>query len=92
MLRTVLAMFVIGGTAAWGQGRAEKADRATAYYHYMLAHMYTEMAAATKGCNHEYADKAVKNYKAAIKADPQLSDMKRLTPLVLPFHRHLTTR
>jgi len=77
MLRTALAMFMIGGMAAWGQaqtsapGAANKVDRATAYYHYALAHMYAEMAAASGGRNREYVNKAIENYKAAIKADPQ---------------------
>src|SRR5262249_43353400 len=46
-------------------------DRATAYYHYSLAHMYAEMAAASGGRNGELVSKAIENYKAAIKADPK---------------------
>jgi hypothetical protein len=81
MLRTALAMFMIGGMASWGQaqsdtsGGAVKVDRATAYYHFTLAQMYAEMAAAPGGRHREYADKAMENYKAAIKADPQLSEI-----------------
>jgi len=77
MLRTALATFMIGSMAAWGQaqndtpGGAGKVDRAAAYYHYTLAHMYAEMAAASRGRNREYVNKAIENYKAAIKADPQ---------------------
>jgi hypothetical protein len=88
MLKAVLAMFMTGGIAAWGQAqadtssRADKVDRATAYYHFMLAHMYAEMA-ATSGKNGEYATKASENYKAAIKADPKAPDpTKVLRPLV----------
>jgi hypothetical protein len=77
MRRTALAVFLIGSTGAWGQvqnetpGSSEKVDRATAYYHYMLAHMYAEKAAASVGRNKEYIRKANENYKAAIKADPK---------------------
>ena len=80
MLGTVLTMFMIGCMAAWGQapnqttGGAAKVDRAAAYYHYTLACMYREMAAAegrNPGVRREYEDKANENYKAALKADPQ---------------------
>src|SRR6266436_1970762 len=96
MLRTALAMFMIGGMAAWGQaqndttGGAVKVDRATAYCHYTLAHMYAEMAIASVGRNREYVNKAIENYKPAIKADPQtpvmneeLSGIYRKRPTLL---------
>lgn len=44
------------------------ANRADAYYHYTLAHMYEEMV-ATYG-RAEYANKAIDEYRAAIAADP----------------------
>lgn len=44
------------------------ANRADAYYHYTLAHMYEEMV-ATYG-RAEYANKAIEEYRAAIQADP----------------------
>jgi tetratricopeptide (TPR) repeat protein len=72
-------MFMIGGTAAWAQaqsdaaGAASKVDRASAYYYYTLAHMYAQLAADTGGRNRDYVNKAIENYKAAIKADPQTS-------------------
>lgn len=77
MLRAALVMFMIGGMAAWGQSQkdasvsADKVDRATAYYHFVLAHIYAEMAAASGGHDQEYVNKAMENYKAALKADPQ---------------------
>ena len=84
MLRTALAVLVIAGVAAWGQApkdtsrstekSSEKVDKATAYYHFMLAHMYSELSAASRGANAEYAEKAAENYKAALKADPQTPD------------------
>ena len=43
-------------------------DRSAAYYHFSLAHMYEEQAAATGRT--EYANKAVEEYKKAIEADP----------------------
>ena len=69
-------MFLAGGIAASGQAQkdassaADKVDRATAYYHYTVAHMYAEMAAASGGRNREYMNKSIENYKAAVKADP----------------------
>ena len=44
------------------------ANRADAYYHYTMAHMYEEMV-ATYG-RAEYANKAIDEYRAAIAADP----------------------
>lgn len=63
--------------AAQGKKRAEAApqaaadarvDKATAYYHYSLGHMYAELAATTNGRG-DYFSKAIENYKAAMKAD-----------------------
>ena len=109
MLRAVLVMFTIGCMAAWGQtreaasGGAGKVDRATAYYHYTVAHMYAEMAAATRGRNREYVNKAIENYKAAIEADPQTPMLREELmlissrahvpfPLNLPVPRTPSTR
>jgi tetratricopeptide (TPR) repeat protein len=66
----VLAM----GAAAFGQTPApadspKPGDRAAAYYHYTLAHMYAELASAY-GNRNDYLNKAIDNYKDAIKADP----------------------
>jgi hypothetical protein len=44
-------------------------DRASAYYHYTLARLYA--AKATESHDPEDANKAIENYKAAIKADPE---------------------
>ena len=43
-------------------------NRADAYYHFQLGHMYEEMVAVTGRT--EYASKAVDEYKAALQADP----------------------
>ena len=45
-----------------------KVDRAAAYYHFALAHMYEEQV-ATYGRS-ELANKAIEEYRAAIDADP----------------------
>jgi predicted Zn-dependent protease len=62
------------GGAAWAQtppaaGTQKTVDRASSYYHYTLAHMYAEMAADPRAPQ-EYLNKAIENYKEAIKADP----------------------
>jgi hypothetical protein len=86
MLRTALATFMIAGMAAWGQaqndtsGGAVKVDRATAYYHYALANMYAEMAAASGDRKREYENKAIENHKAAVKADPQTPMLRLQEP------------
>jgi tetratricopeptide (TPR) repeat protein len=46
----------------------QQPDRAGAYYHYMLAHEYEEMAMTTG--RSEYATRAVEEYKLALNADP----------------------
>ena len=77
MFRTVLVILILGGIGAFGQaqtntpGGPEKVDRALAYYHYALARKYANLATASGGRNREYVDKAIENYKAALKADPQ---------------------
>lgn len=55
--------------AAPAGGANPKIDRASSYYHYALAHMYAELASAYGGRG-GYLDKAIDNYKEAIKADP----------------------
>jgi hypothetical protein len=87
MRRTVLAILVIGGVTAWGQAQKDtssdkdRPDRASAYYHFMVAKMYAEMA-ATSGKT-EYTDKANNNFNEAAKADPQLL---KAYPKGLPQH------
>jgi len=46
----------------------KKTDRAAAYYHYGLAHMYEEMVAMYGRA--EYANKAIEEYRLAIENDP----------------------
>jgi tetratricopeptide (TPR) repeat protein len=75
MRKTAFAILLLG-VAAWaqpaGQNRASgpNVDRASSYYYYTLAHMYAELAGAY-GNRGDYVNKAIENYKAAIKADPR---------------------
>jgi len=46
----------------------EERDRAQAYYHYALAHMYEEMVSVYG--HSEYASKAIDEYKLALQNDP----------------------
>ena len=50
------------------QSSPHKPDRATAYYHYALAHMYEEQV--TVYGRSELANKAIEEYRLAIDADP----------------------
>ncbi len=56
----------IAGTESAAKGKTP--DRAAAYYHFALAHMYEEQV-ATYGRS-ELANKAIEEYRAAIDADP----------------------
>jgi tetratricopeptide (TPR) repeat protein len=77
-MRNVVLVMLAAGCAAWGQNNPaagarnaaprDTADHSSAYYHYALAHIYAELAGEPGG--HEYIDKALENYKAALKADP----------------------
>jgi len=50
---------------------AAPVDRASAYYHYTLAHMYADLAGQPGVRGNDYVNKAIENYKEAIKADPE---------------------
>ena len=54
--------------AAPSAGVVKPPDRAAAYYHYGLAHMYEEMVAMYG--RSEYVTKAIEEYRLAIEADP----------------------
>jgi len=76
-----LALAVFGGTQTYAQSKtppaaiddktASTSDRASAYYHYTLAHSYEEMA-TTYG-RPDYANRAIEEYKLALNADPESS-------------------
>lgn len=61
-------------STAFGQApkAAPQPDRASAYYHAALAHLYEDLA-SQYGARSEYLTKAVDNYRAAMKADPDSS-------------------
>ena len=46
----------------------QRPDKAVAYYHFMMAHMYEEMVSMYG--RSDYANKAIDEYRAAIDADP----------------------
>ena len=59
-------------SAVYGQNAPAAAptpDKAASYYNYSLGHLYAELASAS-GNRGDYFNKAVENYKAALKADP----------------------
>jgi tetratricopeptide (TPR) repeat protein len=56
------------GAGAETAAKGKTPDRAAAYYHFALAHMYEEQV-ATYGRS-ELANKAIEEYRAAIDADP----------------------
>jgi tetratricopeptide (TPR) repeat protein len=61
-------------------------DRATAYYHYTLAHLYQQLAA--EHMRREYLSRAVEEYQAAIKADPESDYIRlKLIELYASFNR-----
>ena len=72
-MRKALLIAVVGitwGSSAWAQpAAAPKVDKASAYYHYALGHMYAEQA-SMYGNRGDFVNKAIENYKEAIKADP----------------------
>jgi tetratricopeptide (TPR) repeat protein len=76
----------VGGAVLWAQGSAAP-DRANAYFHYSVAHMYAQMAADSQGAERTaYIDQAVDHYKQAIAADPQARQIsEELVELYLQF-------
>jgi len=55
-------------TADAKPGEKKTPDRAAAYYHYSLAHIYEELVSSY--ARSEFADKAIEEYKLAIASDP----------------------
>jgi hypothetical protein len=74
VLRTAFIAMLLTATAVVNQAQDDVAaptnrDLVAAYYHYMLARMYVNKLAQSH--DPEDANKAVENYRAAIKADPE---------------------
>lgn len=85
LARLALVIAVSGGVL-WAQAGAPP-DRASAYFHYSVAHMYAQMAADSQGAERTgYLDQAVEHYKQAIAADPQARQIsEELVELYLQF-------
>jgi len=68
-LRISCALLVLAGTL-FAQEEPKKAepDKASAYYHYSLGHLYAEQA-AVNGNRGDYFNRAIENYKLAMKED-----------------------
>ena len=65
-------LLLAAGVARCGQtapAPAQNADRAAAYYHFSLGHLYAELAGAY-GNKGDYLNNAIENYRLALKADP----------------------
>lgn len=56
------------------QTTAPKNPKASAYYHAALGHLYAELAAQYGGRG-EYVTKAIENYKAAMREDPETASL-----------------
>ncbi|MEO7142623.1 MAG: tetratricopeptide repeat protein [Bryobacteraceae bacterium] len=70
-----LVVFSIGAAAGQTTPAASSGgagDKADAYYHYALGHLYAELAAGY-GNRGDYFNKAIDNYRAAMKDDPSAS-------------------
>jgi tetratricopeptide (TPR) repeat protein len=68
---SVLGVFLAGATVpAQTRSAPPKPDRAAAYYHAALGHLYTDLAGQFGGRG-EYVSKAIENFKLAMKADPE---------------------
>ncbi len=67
--RNVCLSFLLSAALALAQAPAKKApDRAGAYYHFSMAHLYEQMAREYRST--EYVNKAIEEYKLAVEADP----------------------
>ena len=70
----ILPCLLLVGASGFAQapasaGGERKVDRAAAYYHFALGHLYAELA-GVYGNRGDYLNKAIENYKQAMKADP----------------------
>jgi|YNPMSStandDraft_1061717.scaffolds.fasta_scaffold01300_6 tetratricopeptide (TPR) repeat protein len=92
MLLQKIAVLFLAASWAWPQqGRPadtrEADNRAAAYYHFAMGHLYAELA-GMYGNRSEYVDKAIEHYRAALKADPGASFLaQELTDLYIQAGR-----
>jgi tetratricopeptide (TPR) repeat protein len=61
-----------GGSTLPEPSKQASSPKATAYYHYSVGHLYEELA-GTYGNRSEYVNKAIENYRLAMKEDPAAS-------------------
>lgn len=64
-----LASALMAASAMAQSKPAPKVDKASAYYNYAMAHLYSELAQAY-GNKGDYLNTAIEHYRSAIKADP----------------------
>ena len=62
----IVPCLLLTAVAAFGQ---KPPDKASAYYHYSLGHLYAELAGAYSN-RADYFNKAIESYRAALKEDP----------------------
>ncbi len=91
MMQKFVALFLLGALAAAHTSPSPAVqgsdNRATAYYHFAMGHLYAELA-GMYGNRSEYVDKAIEHYKAAIQADPGASFLaQELTDLYIQAGR-----
>src|SRR3974390_861422 len=74
LLASTLLVIQVAGQSqqAAKRGREEaapKPDKAAAYYHYSLGHLYAELASSYNNRS-DYFNKAIENYRMAMRDDP----------------------
>lgn len=70
---TLLTWALATTSVAWPQTAAKpKTDKAAAYYHYAMGHMYAELA-SEYGNRAAHLNQAIDHYQQALKADPKAS-------------------
>ncbi len=70
----ILALAVMPGMAQTPGTPQPKNPKAAAYYHAALGHLYSELAAQYGGRG-EYLNKAIENYKLAMRNDPEAGSL-----------------
>ncbi len=75
LVSTLCSLALVAGSTGFAQTEGAKApsrtiEKADAYYHFAMGHLYAEQAAAY-GNRGDFVTKAIDHYKQAIKADPE---------------------
>ena len=71
-LRISCAIIGLAGVTFAQDRKSPTPDRADSYYHYSLGHLYAELA-GSYGNRSDYFNKAIENYRLAMKEDPSAS-------------------